>query len=66
MYICLQIYKSIFVNWLQIGDPQDEHDHLVHHNATDVLRFNVCIHLYYLSVTNIDHYISCNVKIYQN
>ncbi|CAB3249585.1 unnamed protein product [Arctia plantaginis] len=24
----------------QIGDPQDEHDHLVHHNATDVLRFN--------------------------
>ncbi|KAG7300799.1 hypothetical protein JYU34_015132 [Plutella xylostella] len=24
----------------EIGDPQDEHDHLVHHNATDVLRFN--------------------------
>ncbi|KAF9807329.1 hypothetical protein SFRURICE_007044 [Spodoptera frugiperda] len=24
----------------QIGDPQDEHDHLVHHNATDVLKFN--------------------------
>ncbi|XP_059055929.1 N-acetyltransferase eco [Achroia grisella] len=24
----------------QVGDPQDEHDHLVHHNATDVLRFN--------------------------
>ncbi|XP_053618314.1 uncharacterized protein LOC128679861 [Plodia interpunctella] len=24
----------------QIGDPQDEHDHLVHHNATDVIRFN--------------------------
>ncbi|XP_039745349.1 uncharacterized protein LOC120623393 isoform X2 [Pararge aegeria] len=24
----------------QIGDPEDEHDHLVHHNATDVLRFN--------------------------
>ncbi|XP_030024132.2 N-acetyltransferase ESCO1 [Manduca sexta] len=24
----------------QIGDPQDEHDHLVHHDATDVLRFN--------------------------
>ncbi|KAH9629093.1 hypothetical protein HF086_008542 [Spodoptera exigua] len=23
-----------------IGDPQDEHDHLVHHNATDVLKFN--------------------------
>lgn len=24
----------------QIGDPQDEHDHLVHHNSSDVLRFN--------------------------
>ncbi|XP_034825943.1 N-acetyltransferase eco-like isoform X1 [Maniola hyperantus] len=24
----------------QIGDPQDEHDHLVHHDAIDVLRFN--------------------------
>ncbi|XP_061723761.1 N-acetyltransferase ESCO2 [Cydia pomonella] len=24
----------------QIGDPEDEHDHLVHHNATDVLKFN--------------------------
>ncbi|CAG4938902.1 unnamed protein product [Colias eurytheme] len=24
----------------QIGDPQDEHDHLIHHNATDVLKFN--------------------------
>ncbi|KAM3961463.1 establishment of cohesion [Aphomia sociella] len=24
----------------QVGDPQDEHDHYVHHNATDVLRFN--------------------------
>ncbi|RVE45103.1 hypothetical protein evm_010212 [Chilo suppressalis] len=24
----------------QVGDPQDEHDHLVHHNATDVLKFN--------------------------
>ncbi|XP_028170911.1 N-acetyltransferase ESCO2 [Ostrinia furnacalis] len=23
-----------------IGDPQDEHDHLVHHNSTDVLKFN--------------------------
>ena len=32
------INVSVF---LQIGDPQDEHDHLVHHNATDVLRFNV-------------------------
>ncbi|CAG5055330.1 unnamed protein product [Parnassius apollo] len=26
----------------QIGDPQDEHAHLVHHNATDVLKFNGC------------------------
>ncbi|XP_047506376.1 N-acetyltransferase ESCO2 [Pieris napi] len=24
----------------QIGDPLDEHDHLIHHNATDVLKFN--------------------------
>ncbi|CAH2097592.1 unnamed protein product [Euphydryas editha] len=24
----------------EIGNPQDEHDHLVHHNATDVLKFN--------------------------
>ncbi|XP_063542587.1 N-acetyltransferase eco [Cydia strobilella] len=24
----------------QIGDPQDEHDHLIHHNATNVLKFN--------------------------
>ncbi|OWR42355.1 N-acetyltransferase ESCO2 [Danaus plexippus plexippus] len=24
----------------EVGDPQDEHDHLVHHNASDVLKFN--------------------------